>query len=60
MNEPTLFKPFALSKAPIIREGRITRDLSMPERDWSQYDTPAAERRTSRVIRNEVSDERRS
>jgi hypothetical protein len=60
MNEPTLFKPFALSKAPIVREGRITRDLTMPEQDWSRYDAPAVERRTSKVIRNEVSNERGS
>jgi hypothetical protein len=60
MNEPTFFKPHALSKAPIIREGRLIRDLSMPERDWSEFDAPAYERRTSRVIRNEVTDERRS
>lgn len=60
VTEPTLFKPHALSKAPIIREGRITDDLTMPARDWSQYDVPACQRRTSRVIRNEVSNERRS
>jgi hypothetical protein len=53
MSEPTLFKPFALSKAPIIREGRIIRDLTMPEQDWSRYDTPAKDRRTSRVIRQQ-------
>lgn len=51
MNEPTLFKPHALSKAPIVREGRIARDLTMPDRDWSIYDTPAKDRQTSRVIR---------
>lgn len=60
MNEPTFFKPHALSKAPIIREGWIERDLTMPVRDWSQYDAPACQRRTSRVIRNEVNNERRS
>lgn len=60
MTEPTVFKPYALAKAPIISEGWITRDLSMPERDWSEFDVPAYERRTSRVIRNEVSNERRS
>lgn len=53
MNEPTLFKPHALSKAPIIREGRIIRDLTMPARDWSIYDTPAKDRRTARVIRQQ-------
>jgi hypothetical protein len=60
LTEPTVFKPHALAQAPIIREGRITRDLTMPARDWSQYDAPACQRRTSRVIRNEVSNERRS
>lgn len=53
MNEPTLFKPPALSKAPIVREGRVIRDLTMPDRDWSEFDPPARDRRTSRVIRNE-------
>jgi hypothetical protein len=53
MNEPTLFKPHALAKAPIVCEGRIERDLSMPERDWSEFDSPAYLRRTSKVIRNE-------
>lgn len=51
MNEPTFFKPHALSKAPIVREGRIIRDLTMPEQDWSKYDAPAFTRRTSKVIR---------
>jgi hypothetical protein len=50
MTEPTLFKPFALSKAPIIREGRIIRDLTMPARDWSQYDAPAYERIDARSV----------
>lgn len=53
MNEPTFFTPHALSKAPIVREGRIIRDLTMPEQDWSKYDAPALERRTSKVIRHE-------
>ena len=53
MNEPTLFKPAALSKAPIVCEGRIIRDLTMPELDWSRYDEPACKRRTSKVIRSE-------
>lgn len=60
MSDPTLFKPGALAKAPIIREGRLIRDLTMPERDWSEFDAPAKERRTSRVIRNEVKNERGS
>lgn len=58
--EPTVFKPHALAKAPIIREGRLTGDLTMPEQDWSRYDAPAFTRRTSKVIRNEVRNERRS
>lgn len=53
MNEPILFKPHALAKARVIREGRITRDLTMPARDWSIYDTPAKDRQTARVIRQQ-------
>lgn len=53
MTDPTFFKPHALSKAPIVREGRITRDLTMPERDWTEFDPPAKDRRTARVIRHE-------
>lgn len=53
MNEPTFFKPHSLAKAPIVREGRIIRDLSMPEKDWSLYDTPAKDRQTARVIREQ-------
>lgn len=58
MNEPTFFKPHALAKAPIVRETRLIRDLTMPDRDWSELDAPACERRTSKIIRNEVSNER--
>lgn len=39
------FLPGALSKAPVIREGRIVKDLSMPEYDWSGYDVPTIDRR---------------
>ena len=53
MTDPTFFKPHALAKAPVIRECRLIRDLTMPERDWSEFDAPAKDRRTSRVIRNE-------
>jgi hypothetical protein len=53
MNEPTFFKPHALAKAPVIRECRLIRDLTMPERDWSEFDAPAYLRRTSKVIRHE-------
>lgn len=41
MNEPTLFKPHVLVKAPIVRESRLIADLSMPVRDWSAFDAPA-------------------
>jgi hypothetical protein len=58
MKEPTVFKPHALSRAPVIRECRLIRDLTMPARDWSEFDAPAKDRRTSRLIRNEVRDER--
>lgn len=44
MKDATLFKPAALAHAPVIREGRLIRDLSAPERDWSRYDAPAWER----------------
>lgn len=40
MNEPTLFKPYALYEAPIVRETRLIRDLTMPERDWTKYEEP--------------------
>lgn len=53
MSDPAFFKPAALAKAPIVREGRIIRDLTMPEQDWSRYDEPTCNRRTSKVIRNE-------
>lgn len=53
MKEPTVFKPHALSRAPVVRESRLIRDLTMPEQDWSRYDTPAKDRRTSRVIREQ-------
>jgi hypothetical protein len=51
MSEPTVFKPHALAKAPVIRESRLIRDLTMPQRDWSAYDTPAIERRTAKRVR---------
>lgn len=53
MKEPIVFKPYALAKAPIISEGWLERDLTMPEQDWTKYDAPAFTRRTSKVIRNE-------
>lgn len=50
MNEPIVFKPHALSKAPIIRESRLVRDLAMPARDWRKYDAPAYERIDARSV----------
>lgn len=44
MKDAALFKPGALALAPIISEGRLIRDLSMPERDWLKLDAPAWER----------------
>jgi hypothetical protein len=44
MKDLALFKPAALAHAPIISEGRLIRDLSAPECDWSEYDAPAWER----------------
>jgi hypothetical protein len=52
MNEPTFFKPHALAKAPVITESRLIRDLSMPDRDWTAYDSPACERQTSKRVRS--------
>ena len=50
MNEPTFFKPHALLKAPIVREGRITRDLTMEPLDWESLDPPACERLPARSV----------
>ncbi len=50
MNDPTFFKPYALAKAPIVREGRIIRDLTMEEQDWSHLDAPAYERIDARSV----------
>jgi hypothetical protein len=36
-----LFRPNA---APIVSEGRLLFDNSMPKRDWSAFDAPAKER----------------
>lgn len=60
MSDPTFFKPHALAKAPIIREGRLTGDQSMPERDWVLLDAPAYERLPARsVCAEEFRNERR-
>lgn len=53
INEPQLFIPHTgkHGAAPIVRESRLIADLSMPERDWSEFDTPAVERMTARRVR---------
>lgn len=51
MSEPALFKPYALHEAPIVRESRLIRDLSMPERDWSRFDSPPDEVRKANVAK---------
>jgi hypothetical protein len=53
VNEPTVFKPHALAKAPVIRESRLIRDLTMPERDWSVFDEPTYMRRERKERTNE-------
>jgi hypothetical protein len=53
MNEPTFFKPHALLKAPIVRESRLIRDLTMPERDWSVFNEPTYMRRARQEQTNE-------
>lgn len=45
--EADMLIPHALSKACIQFEGRITRDLTMPDRDWSKYDAMAKGRYVS-------------
>jgi hypothetical protein len=45
MNEPRCFIPRALAEAPVIRETRLIRDLTMPERNWSKYEEPTYLRR---------------
>lgn len=44
MNEAKLFRPHALAKAPIVRESRLIADLTMPMRNWNDYEAPAWER----------------
>lgn len=43
------FLPNALSRAPVIREGHVIKDLSMPAYDWSSYDAPTYLRRPDRL-----------
>ena len=45
MSSPNLFIPPALAQLIPVREGRIARDLTMPERDWSVFDRPTYQRR---------------
>lgn len=60
MNDPILFKPRALSQAPVIRECRYTYVPTTTERDWSDLDAPACERIQARsVCAQEFRDERR-
>lgn len=42
---------FPLNAAPIVSEGRIVSDNTMPPRDWRSYDVPAAKRMTARRVR---------
>lgn len=59
MTEPKLFKPHALSKAPIVREGRLIRDLTTEPLDWDALDAPACDRIPARsVCAREFRDER--
>jgi len=44
MKAAKFFTPAALARAPIVRESRLIRDLTMKERDWSDLDPPAWER----------------
>lgn len=64
ITEPKFFRPsllksqrdrrsrlFPPNAAPIVSEGRLISDISMPERDWSQFDKPACKRMTARLVR---------
>lgn len=39
-----MFIPRALQAAPIIRESRIVRDLTMPDKDWESLEAPSWQR----------------
>lgn len=39
---------FSLNAAPVLREGRLISDNSMPAKDWTQFDEPACRRFKSR------------
>lgn len=58
-----MFRPYILTKRRTPnrpwtqREGYITRDLSMPEQDWSKYDSLAKNRfKSERAPRDESMD----
>lgn len=42
---------YPLNAAPVISEGRLIFDNTMPPRDWRAYDAPACKRMTARVVR---------
>lgn len=50
-HEAKLCRLHTLAKIPIVSESRLVRDLTMPIRDWSRYDSPACDRRTAKVVR---------
>lgn len=52
-----LFPPNA---APIVSEGRLIADNTMPPRDWHAFDKPAFRRITARRVRNVVDISNRS
>ena len=65
LTDPKVFRPsllkatrnkrtrlFPLNAAPVVREGRLVSDNTMPARDWSHYDAPAFLRMTYRRVRN--------
>lgn len=50
MKEPTVFKPHALSRAPVIRECRYAYVPTTTDRDWSALDAPACDRIDARSV----------
>lgn len=53
MKDAQLFKPHALAKAPIVSEGRLVRDLTMPMWDADEiafYDSPTFSRCPAKVV----------
>jgi hypothetical protein len=41
----------AYQQAPLVRETRLVSDLTMPARDWTRYEEPAAVRNPGYVQR---------